>query len=80
LQTPSGIKNPIFPKNRIFGAPMPLRGVKNPIFPKNRIFGVLMPLRGVKNPIFPKNRIFGALAPVLYALKRYGRGCKPRPA
>jgi hypothetical protein len=54
----SGVKNPIFSKNRIFGVPprrrMPLSGVKNPIFSKNRIFGVSsrrgMPLSGVKNP------------------------------
>jgi hypothetical protein len=34
----SWVKNPIFPKNRIFWALMPLSWVKNPIFPKNRIF------------------------------------------
>jgi hypothetical protein len=43
----SGVKNPIFPKNRIFGVPprrrMPRSGVKNPIFSKNRIFGVPAP-------------------------------------
>jgi hypothetical protein len=74
----SWVKNPIFPKNRIFWVLMPLSGVKNPIFPKNRIFWVLMPLSGVKNPIFPKSFFQGLTFSRSHA--RRGNACLHRSA